>query len=370
VMKNLAQVMGAKVFSFNNRHNALTDVLGMDASPNTIDELLSTEVILVPGFIKQNNPVIWNKMKQAAKNGAKVVAINTEGADTAFDFAAKVVKTENSTAFLKGLAKALVDMGKTSAVEGFDAFAASVADAEVCEEIKEVAELYAGAKKAMIVFQQNVLSVEAATLLADIALLSGHVGGPRNGILEVKAKNNSQGLVDLGIRAGAEALEGVKGLLIFGEDPVGYDLSGLEFLAVCDIYMTETAAKADVFLPGTGAMSANGTYTNTERRLMPVEAVVGEDVDFNNWEVAAEIANIFEEDFGYEEEADISLEMDDVLPLYKYAEVEEILGGVLKPETPKFVVCADGKLVDELPCTDALMNMMADRLPPVVDATK
>ena len=61
--------------------------------------------------------------------------------------------------------------------------------------------------------------------------------------------------------------------------------------------------------------------------------------------------------------------MDDVLPLYKYAELDEILGGVLKPADPKFVACADAKLVDELPCTDALMNMMADRLPEAVSPT-
>ena len=156
------------------------------------------------------------------------------------------------------MAKALIDMGKTSNAEGFDAFAASVADAEVCEEIKAVAELYAGAKKAMFVFQQNVVSEEAAALIADIALLSGHIGKPRDGILEVKAKNNSQGLVDMGIHAGAEALEGVKGLMIFGEDPKDVDLSGLEFLAVSDIYLTETAKKADVFLPGTGFASTDG----------------------------------------------------------------------------------------------------------------
>ena len=372
VMKSLAQILGAKVFSFNNRHNALVDVLGMDVSPNTIDELLSTEVILVPGFIKKNNPVIWNKIKQAAKNGAKVYVINTDGACDAFDFAEKMVCTENSTAFLKGLAKALIDMGKTSAAEGFEAFAASVANAEVCEEIKAVAEAYGNAKKAMIVFQQNALSVEAATLLADIAVLSGHIGGPRNGILEVKAKNNSQGLVDLGVYAGAETMEGVKGLLVFGEDPVaaGYDLSGLEFLAVCDIYMTETAEKADVFLPGTGSISANGTYINTERRMMAVEAVCEEEVEFNNWQVAEKIAEIFDEDFGFEEEADISDDMDDTQPLYKYAEIDEILGGILVPEDLKFVVVEDAKMVDELPCADALMNMMADRLPPVVDATK
>jgi formate dehydrogenase major subunit len=365
-MKKFAQVVGAKTFSFNARHNGLADVLGLDASPNTIDELLSTEVILVPGFIKKKNPVIWNKIKQAAKAGAQVIAINTPESQTSYEFAAKVIDTDNSTAFLKGLAKALIDMGKTSDAEGFDAFAASVADAAVCDEIKAVAEAYAGAKKAMIVFQQNVLSVEAATLIADIALLSGHIGGPRDGILEVKAKNNSQGLVDMGIHAGAEAMEGVKGLIIFGEDPKGIDLSGLEFLMVSDVYLTETAKQADVFIPATGAASTDGTYTNTERRLLPVEAVICEDVDFSNWEIAAELAHVFEEEFGFEDESDISWEMDDTLPLYKYAELGEILGGVLKPVETVLVPVADSKLVDELPCTDVLMNMMDERLPGVV----
>jgi len=165
-------------------------------------------------------------------------------------------------------------------------------------------------------------------------------------------------------------MDGIKGLLIFGEDPVGYDLSGLEFLAVCDIYMTETAAKADVFLPGTGSISANGTFINTERRMMAVEAVCEEEVEYNNWQIAEKIASIFDEDFGFEEEADIADDMDDQLPLYKYAEIDEILGGVLVPEDPKLVAVADAKLVDELPCTDALMNMMADRLPEVVKATE
>ena len=134
--------------------------------------------------------------------------------------------------------------------------------------------------------------------------------------------------------------------------------------------MTDTAGKADVFLPGTGAVSANGTYINTERRMMAVEAVCEEEVEYNNWQIAEKIAEIFDEDFGFEEEADISDDMDDMLPLYKYAEINEILGGVLVPEDMKFVVVEDAKMVDELPCTDALMNMMADRLPEVVKATK
>lgn len=78
-MKKFAQTVGAKTFCFNARHNALSDVLGCDASPNTIDELLSTEVIFVFGFLKNRNAVIWNKLRQAAKAGAKIIVVNTPG---------------------------------------------------------------------------------------------------------------------------------------------------------------------------------------------------------------------------------------------------------------------------------------------------
>ena len=104
--------------------------------------------------------------------------------------------------------------------------------------------------------------------------------------------------------------------------------------------------------------------------MMPVEAAICEDVDFSNWEIAAELAHVFEEEFGFEDESDISWEMDDVLPLYKYAELGEVLGGVMRPACAKFAPAADAKMVDVLPCTDALMNMMEERIPAVVDATK
>ncbi|MDD6299264.1 NAD(P)-binding protein [Hornefia butyriciproducens] len=370
-IKKFADVIGARTFTFNRRASGVSEVLGLDheASPNTIDELLSTDVILVPGFIKNRNAVIWNKIKQAAERGASVIVLNTEGAQDEWEFAAKVIDIDNSTEFLKRIAKYLVETGKTSDAEGFDAFVKSLEGVELCDECRSVAEMYAGAKKAMIVYQQNVLSTEAARLIGEIAMLSGHIGTPRDGILEVKPKNNSQGLVDLGIHAGAEAMDGLKGLLIFGEDPTDADLSGLEFLGVSDVMMTETAKKADVVLPGTGFASASGTYTNTERRLMPVEPAIDEDVDFSNWEIAAELAHVFEEEFSFEDEYDISEEMNDAVPMYKYAEEGEILGGALKPCEPKFTAAEDAKLIDELVCTDAMMRQTAERIPTPVKAT-
>ncbi len=359
-IKKLAALIGAKTLCFNNRESGIAKVLGFDASPNTIDELLSTEVILVAGFQIVHNPVIGLKISQAANNGAKVIVVNPKGFEGHFDYATKVVYTENNLEFLKAVAKKLCEMKPQDSI-AFESLAKSVEGAKA-DGADEVAELYGKAKKAMIVFQQNLVSVEGATLLANIAAISGHIGSPRNGILQVKAKNNSQGLVDLGITAGAEAIEDVKALLIFGEDPQ-VDLSSIEFLMVSDTHVTDTVEKANVVIPGTGFASADGTFTNTERRLMPVEAAIEEDVLFNNWEIAAEIAHVFEKEMGFEDSYDISVEMDDVLPKYKYAEIHEVFGGVLTPKEVTLLPVQEGVFVDPLKSTDNLMNVINARLP-------
>ncbi len=361
-IKKFAAEIGAKTLCFNNRESGIAKVLGRDASPNTIDELLSTEVILVCGFDAVKNPVIQIKLKQAAENGAKVVLINPKEYPQHMNFLAREIYTENTLGFLKAVAKSLIKTGKGETVEGFDDFKKCLSRAKADDEATAVAELYADAKKAMIVFQQNLITTDAAALLADIAVISGHIGAPRDGILQLKAKNNSQGLIDLGVRAGAEAMEGVKALLCFGEDP-DFDMSDLEFLMVSDTHMTGTAQKADVIIPGTGFASADGTYTNTERRLQAVEQAVDEDVAFNNWEIAAELAHVFEVDWNFDEAGDISAEMDDMVLEYKYAVIGEIWEGVLACEEPKLIAVKDGAYVDELKNTDHLMNVIDERLP-------
>lgn len=353
-MKRMAEAMGAKVLCMNNRASGLKAVTGLNASPNTIDELLSTNLILRIGFKDEDSRVIALKMKQAEEAGAKVI---------------NLCSGENSVGFLKEIAKAIIDSGKAKKVAGYDEFAASVASVKVSDEAKAIADQYLAAKKAMIVYQQNFLTVAGATLVADIAMLSGHIGTPRDGILQVKAKNNSQGLIDMGITAGKEALEGVKALVVFGEN-ADIDTEALEFLAVCDTHMTELGAKADVVIPGTGFASVDGTFTNTERRMQLVEAAIDEDILFSNWEVAAEIAHVFEVDFEWDGTDDISDEMSDAVDAYKYAQLNEVLGGVLKPaDGAALVAVADGPVVEELPCTDSLMQIIMQRLPKPANPT-
>lgn len=342
VIKQLADNMGAKVLCFNNVESGVEKVLGIDASPNTINELMSTNVILVFGFVMENNPVMQIKLKEAHENGAKVYVINPVGLEVVnFDFAEKVIYVDDNVASIKEIAKALLDMGKEGKADDFEEFKASLEGVVVSEDMKEVADVYAGAKKAMIVFQQNVLSVGAATMIADIALLSGHIGSPRDGIVMLKAKNNSQGLVDLGIKKGAEVMDGVKALLCFGEDPQ-VDLSGLEFLMVVDTHMTDTCKKADVVIGGSGL--GQGTFTNTTRLVQNVRCAVDEGVALNNAQIAKEIAKVYE----------VNLDENVV--------VKE-RGGVLDVVCPSFVVVNDDKFVNIHQCTDNLMNVTNDRLP-------
>ncbi|MDR0596615.1 MAG: FAD-dependent oxidoreductase, partial [Clostridiales Family XIII bacterium] len=378
-IRQLADEIGAATFSFNNRKSGLAQVLGTDSSPNTMDEVLGAEYVLAVGFDIDLNPVMGLKLKQAREAGAKVVNVSLKDQSVHAAHSDEVVSVSNNLKFLKEIAAAVIASGSAKDAPGADALADSLKGVKVSAKAQEIADAYLGAKKAMIVFQQNALTSEAAALIADIAVLSGHIGSPRDGIVMLRPKNNSQGLWDQGVTATAEDVAGAKALLIFGEDPLGAAtgssapetkaakalLKDAEFVMVCDTHLTETAEKADVVIPGTGFASVDGTFTNTERRLQFVQNAADEDVTFSNWEVAAKIADVFEVEFPWNGTDDISAEMDDELPLYRYASVGDIYGGVFKPETPTIAPIGDGKLVEVLPCMDNLMNMIAERLPNV-----
>ncbi|HXI19804.1 MAG TPA: molybdopterin dinucleotide binding domain-containing protein, partial [Gemmatimonadales bacterium] len=68
----------------------------------------------------------------------------------------------------------------------------------------------------------------------------------------------------------------IRGLYIMGENPVISDpniahaehwVRSLEFLAVQDLFLTETARWADVVLPGSAFAEKQGTYVNTDRHI-------------------------------------------------------------------------------------------------------
>lgn len=279
----------------------------MDASPNTIGELLRTQVILLVGSsIMRDHAIAGLKVKEAVKEqGAKLVTINP-CATKADEWATLTVQPENQVGFLKQIAACLLEMGKkTDKVNNLEAFMENLDGLTITDEARQVAELYASAKTAMIVFDQSQVSPEAAQILASLAVISGHIGKPRRGLIQLKPQNNSQAVSLMNIHGDASGLdqllkqEQLKALLLFGENYPMESLKKLEFLAVMDTHLTPTAEMADVVLPAASFAESQGTYTSGERRVQKVVQALKPLAGWENWQVINELSTILRLPFNY-----------------------------------------------------------------------
>ena len=168
---------------------------------------------------------------------------------------------------------------------------------------------------------EHSTGTEGVMGLSNLAMLTGKLGRKGCGVNPIRGQNNVQGACDMGaqpvdfpgyqklarpeVREKFEkawgvalpnepgitatecfpaAIEGkIKGMFIFGEDPVRTDadthhiiraLENLEFLVVDDLFLTETTKYADVVLPGRSFAEKEGTFTNTERRVQRVRKAI------------------------------------------------------------------------------------------------
>lgn len=257
-------------------------------------------------------------------------------------------------AFLREVLKAALDqVSGVEAVNGFEELQESLKEISPCEEAQAVARAYAEAKKAVIVFEQKKLSEDAAALLANLAFITGHHRGPRNGVIQLKAEANAQGAADLGIMSGdilrAKISSGeIKGLFVFGEDAADSDLDSLEFLAVQDLQMTATAAKAEVVLPASSFAEVDGTFTNAVGEVQILNKAVPAAVEYTNFEQIALLAEQAGEPLPYRnlEEVQRAIEKD----RYTAAKAEEKLA----------VVQGDVLLRQEQPSTNILYNSLIE----------
>jgi formate dehydrogenase major subunit/formate dehydrogenase alpha subunit len=93
----------------------------------------------------------------------------------------------------------------------------------------------------------------------------------------------------------------LRALFMIGENPVMTDpdvghvkqaLAKAELVVLQEIFPSETAAYADVLLPGAAWAEKDGTFTNTERRIQRVrEAVEPPGEARPDWAILAELAN-------------------------------------------------------------------------------
>ncbi len=192
--------------------------------------------------------------------------------------------------------------------------------------IREMARTYATSPRAIICWTLGITehhtAVHNVLALINLALLTGHVGRWGSGLNPLRGQNNVQGGGDMGalpdrlpgfqhvendeVRSKFDRAWGVtipprkgwhlaqmfdamerrdlRGLYVIGENPVQSEadqhrathlLEGLDCLVVQDIFLTETAQRADVVFPAAaGAFESEGTVTNSERRVQRVRTTL------------------------------------------------------------------------------------------------
>lgn len=303
-----------KITSFNRQIEGIRDVIGYDASTNTFEELLSTDTILVlEEDVMNNHTIVGLKIREAVKNGSNLIVINNK--DTMLNETSENGVNTNSLDFLKKVMKAALELNNNISIkdiEGYDELVKSLENILVSKEAEDIAKKYMTSKSAMIVFEQNRVSASAAKVLANLAVISGHIGKPRRGIIQLKANSNSQGLADMRIDMDFNKMieevnaKEVKGLLIFGEDiSESLDLASLEFLMVQDTHLTKTSEYANVVLPAAGFAESKGTFTNSERRIQSLNQAIKPLTNIENWQVIIKLANALSKNFEYQDPRDI-----------------------------------------------------------------
>jgi formate dehydrogenase major subunit len=237
--------------------------------------------------------------------------------------------------------------------------------------IREAARSYATASAAAIFWAmgitQHVSGTDNVKALSNLALLCGQIGRPGTGLNPLRGQNNVQGACDMGglpnvfpayqpvtsdevrrkfadgwgvapdrlsatpgltvTEMMTAALDGrVRALVILGENPMLSDpnlhhveqaLQALDLLVVQDIFLNETAAMADVVLPGVSFAEKAGTFTNTERRVQLVRpALTPPGEARQDWDILQDLARRLGADWSYGGPAAIFDEMAGLTPSY------------------------------------------------------
>ena len=319
-------------------------MLGSGAMTNSIEDVTrKAEVIMLVGSNPEEaHPVIGMQIRAAVERGCRLIVVDPRdiGLAAHADIHLKL-RPGTNVAFANGIVNYLIQHELydedfvRERTEGFEILAATVRDytpelvEDICgidrRDLVAAAKMYAAADAAAIMYCLGVTEHSTGTdgvmALSNIAMISGNLGKPGGGVNPLRGQNNVQGACDMGAgpddlpgyqkvadpevvrrfekawgvalpRArGIKATEcfpamiegGIKGLFLFGEDPVRTDpdthhvirsLEALEFFVVDDLFMTETAKYADVILPGRSYAEKEGTFTNTERRVQRVRKAV------------------------------------------------------------------------------------------------
>jgi formate dehydrogenase alpha subunit len=369
---------------------------------NSIPEIEDADCIFVIGSnTTVAHPLIASRVYKAKAKGAKLIIADPRSIQLAS--VADIHVRQNlgtDVALLNSMMHVILSEGLedkqfiAERTEGFEQLREVVKNyppekaAEICgipaEDIIAMAKTYAGAKRSSILYAmgitQHTHGVDNVKSLANLAMMTGHIGKPSTGVNPLRGQNNVQGACDMGglpnvypayqavidetVKAkfqdawqaelsgkvGKTVMEmmngledgSMKALVIMGENPVGSDpdvnhvrhaLHSAEFLLVMDIFLTDTAELAHVVLPGVSFAEKDGTFSNTERNVLRVRKAIEPLGDARpDWDIIQDLSTRFGLPMSYDSPSAIFDEIAKVAPSYggmNYERLEK--GGIPWP---------------------------------------
>jgi formate dehydrogenase alpha subunit len=353
---------------------------------NSIPEIQNASCVLVVGSnTTEAHPLIAHRVFRAKLNGAKLIVVDPRKIQIALGADIHVrLNFGSDVAFINGMMHAILKNNWHNAdfvaerTEGFEELRAHLEKyppekaSEICgvppAEIERVAKLYATSECSTILYTLGITEhshgVDNVKSLANLAMITGHIGKPSSGVNPMRGQNNVQGACDMGalpnvypgyqvvtdnnVRAKFESawqaklsdkvgytipdmmdrlIDGsVKGMFILGENSVLSDpdthhitraLKSAEFLLVQDIFLTETAKLAHVVLPGACWAEKDGTFTNTERKVQRVrKAVDHPDGTMPDWQALCQLGSRLGISMDYASPEEIYAEMASLSPSF------------------------------------------------------
>ncbi|MBI4421748.1 MAG: molybdopterin-dependent oxidoreductase, partial [Gemmatimonadetes bacterium] len=272
--------------------------------------------------------------------------------------------------------------------------------------IREAAERYARGPNTTTIWAmgltQHLTGHDMVTAMLNLILATGMIGRWGAAMMPVRGQNNVQGASDMGaipfvypdyqsvadeknrakfakawgvdpqtmsLRPGLKvtemAREGspVRALFIMGENPIISDpdiahaeawFEKLEFLAVQDLFLTETARYADVILPGAAFAEKTGTYANTERRVQIAHQALEPPGEARaDWEILIDLSNRMGLPTSFDAPAAVMDEIATLAPAWTGISYSALEGGGLQYPVPEAGHPGTGFLFgDEFPTAD------------------
>ncbi|RZJ22079.1 MAG: formate dehydrogenase subunit alpha, partial [Haliea sp.] len=200
---------------------ALLEGIGSGAVSNPVMDVTKADVVVIIGANPTvNHPVAATWIKNAVKNGTKLVVLDPRRSDlTRMAHRHLQFKPDTDVPMLNAMMNVIVTEGLVdqafidSRTIGYEELRKNVEGytpelmAPICgidaETLRYVARLYATSKGSMILWgmgvSQHVHGTDNARCLIALALMTGQIGRPGTGLHPLRGQNNVQGASDAGL---------------------------------------------------------------------------------------------------------------------------------------------------------------------------